>query len=483
MSTSWNTTARSVEHGREHEHAEHVVALGFEAGPGLVVPRRRAESRSTSRRGVRRERGSQRLLVGIAEVDPVLLGRPRRQRYDGACDASARRPVCAARRSTATTSKPLPLASRLQPHAVDRAARSSASIIARSFVWRDRVVGVVVDDLVDVPIAQERRVVGDVVEVADRHALGEQLGVEAAARAHDVVQAELAVAAAQHAVGRAGHERRASAGTRRGSRCRRRCARARCHCCPTFNGISKPRCARRARASADRCERRSRRPAQRARRSPASPTMKMRGPERDEEVRRPAAGACLARWSATRTRARPPGSAIAHDSAYQRSTRGRSRRERAGRQSTSRSADGQRRSRRGSPGPIPTSTAAHAVMPAPPGRDAEQQQHRAPRERLLAEQQRFEDRGVGEHGRGPPAAPQLREHDEGRDDAADRADRGPQRDGPVAEQRPHERGRGPVHEPVGVRVRVAVREHRHAPRQPAVVPEVVARCTTRARGC
>ena len=46
---------------------------------------------------------------------------------------------------------------------------------------------------------------------------------------------------------------------------------------------------------------------------------------------------------------------------------------------------------------------------APPARDAEQEQRGTPRERLLAEQQRLDDRRVGEHGRGPPAFAQLRE--------------------------------------------------------------------------
>ena len=78
----------------------------------------------------------------------------------------------------------------------------------------------------------------------------------------------------------------------------------------------------------------------------------------------------------------------------------------------------------------------------PPARDAEQQQRGAPRERLLAEQQRLDDRGVGEHRRGPPAAPQLGKREERRRDAAERAERRVvQRDAPVAEQRPEQRGR------------------------------------------
>ena len=58
------------------------------------------------------------------------------------------------------------------------------------------------------------------------------------------------------------------------------------------------------------------------------------------------------------------------------------------------------------------------------------------------------------------------------DDAADGAEHGGERHAPVAERGPQERGDGPVGEAVGIRVRVAVAEHRHAPRQMPVVPEI-----------
>ncbi len=113
-----------------------------------------------------------------------------------------------------------------------------------------------------------------------------------------------------------------------------------------------------------------------------------------------------------------------------------------------------------------------APMPVPPRGDAEEQQHRAPEERLLTEEQPFEDRGVGEDRRGPPAPAELGKGGERCRDTADRADRGPECDDPVAEQRPEEGGGRPVHEAVRVRVRLAVGENGHAPRQPAVMPEV-----------
>ena len=166
-----------------------------------------------------------------------------------------------------------------------------------------------------------------------------------------------------------------------------------------------------------------------------------------------------------------PGNVIAHASAYQRTTAHRSRGERQVDQhedQAHRRDDGRVREL-----PEPDEHCRPTAVTASPRRDAEEEQRRTPRERLLSEEQRLEQRRVGEDGGGPPSAAQFGERDERADDARDGSERGPQRDGPVPEQRPHERGAGPVHEAVRIRVRVAVAEHRHAPGEPAVMPEVV----------
>ena len=121
--------------------------------------------------------------------------------------------------------------------------------------------------------------------------------------------------------------------------------------------------------------------------------------------------------------------------------------------------------------PTPTSSAGRERTFAPPARDAEQQQHRGPFERLLSEEQGEDDRRIREHARGPPTVSQLGERHERGDDASNRAERGPQRDRPVAQQRPHQRGRGPVDDAVRIRDRLAMTEHRHRPRQRRTVPD------------
>ena len=73
-SISWRVTVAVVVDRGEHEDAEHVVAVRLEAGPRLVVvarPARAAGSTTVACSSVR-DRGLDRRVVGIGEVDPPL---------------------------------------------------------------------------------------------------------------------------------------------------------------------------------------------------------------------------------------------------------------------------------------------------------------------------------------------------------------------------------------------------------------------------
>ena len=70
-SSSWRVTSLVVVDRGEHEHAEHVVAVGLEPGPGLVVVARRcAQAVQRGRVHGSGERGVERGIIGVAEVDP-----------------------------------------------------------------------------------------------------------------------------------------------------------------------------------------------------------------------------------------------------------------------------------------------------------------------------------------------------------------------------------------------------------------------------
>ena len=197
---------------REGEHAEHVVALRDQAGPGLGL---RGPAQDPGHRGLVDAGGEHRLATSARRdrrdrstvVRPPRTGNATRPGTPRLADVRPRR-----RRAARPVDRVDLPAGPLAIAAAARRRRSrarAASIIARSFVWRAVVVGVVVDDLVDAAVAQQRRVVGGVAEAADRHALGEHLGVEPAAGPQHVVRAR---ACRRRRAGRGRSRRARSAG-------------------------------------------------------------------------------------------------------------------------------------------------------------------------------------------------------------------------------------------------------------------------------
>ncbi len=291
--TSWNTTSpfRADAPGRRAHRTRSRPARrgGAEARP-RAGPKMRAIAVSWMPAGSTESQG---LLVGIAEIDPLWFA------HDGNATRPGSRsgrlvpalPPVAARDRSCSRTPPTGACEQRGDHRLLVGAASGD-------------VGVEEEDLVDPALAQRRRVVGGAVEAADRHALGEHLGVEPAARPQDAVEAELAVAAAQDAVGRAGHEARAAQ-----VRVERRGVGAVVHqCAPLLTDVQGDLEAEVARSARGRC------PSGASARTPVrcSSTRDHREaddddarPERDEEVRDLGSGRALARWWARRTRAIP----------------------------------------------------------------------------------------------------------------------------------------------------------------------------------
>ena len=223
-STSWNTAPVVGQRGHR-QHPEDVVAARLEPGPGLVAgPGRPEDPVEGDVVDAGRQRGPQRLLVGIAQVDPVLLVRPRSPRYEP--DALTPR---IARRLRAAHPRGRRRRPRSRRRAPARAARTrSPGAAARrvdhlALVRVPRpVVAVVVDDLVDVAVAQQLLVVGDVAEVRIAMLSGNSSESSAPPARTTWYRPSLPSPPRSTRYVAPGTERRASGGTRRGSRCRRR---------------------------------------------------------------------------------------------------------------------------------------------------------------------------------------------------------------------------------------------------------------------